>query len=89
TQLLERRTAELSQLERHYQNATTSDRRSIRPLKENAEQSLTQLRSVLQKLQQLNVLHSAVAATAHLQLTLTTQWPDGPQTILEIPLPDK
>lgn len=89
TQLLERRTAELSQLERHYQNATTSERRSIRPLKENVEQAVTQLRSVLQQLQQLNILHSAVAATSHLQLTLTTDWPDGPQTILEIPLPDK
>lgn len=89
TQLLERRTAELSQLENQYRNATTGERRSIRPLKENVEQSVTQFRLVLQKLQQLNILHSNVAATSHLQLTLTTDWPDGPQTILEIPLPDK
>jgi len=89
TQLLERRTAELSQLENQYRNATTSDRRSIRPLKESVEQAITQLRSILQQLQQLNILHSAVVATSHLQLTLTTNWPDGPQTILESPLPDK
>lgn len=89
TQLLERRTAELSQIENQYRNATTSEKRSIRPVKENIEQAVTQLRIVLQKLQQLNILHSAIAATSHLQLSLTTQWPDGPQTILEIPLPDK
>lgn len=88
TQLLERRTAELSLLENQYRNATTSEKRAIRPLKENVEQAVTQFRSILQRLQQLNILHSAVAATSHLQLTLTTDWPDGPQTILEIPLPD-
>jgi hypothetical protein len=58
-------------------------------LKENVEQTVAQLRLGLQKLQQLNILHSTIAATSHLQLALTTQWPDGPQTILEIPLPDK
>jgi hypothetical protein len=89
TQLLERRTAELSQIENQYRNATTSERRSIRPIKESIEQAVAQLRSILQQLQQLNILHSAVVATSHLQLTLTTDWPDGPQTILEIPLPDK
>jgi hypothetical protein len=89
THLLERRTAELSQLENQYRNATTSEKRAIRPLKENVERAVNQFRSILQNLQQLNILHSAVAATSHLQLTLTTDWPDGPQTILEIPLPDK
>lgn len=89
TQLLERRTAELSQLESQYRNATTGEKRSIRPLKENVEQAVNQLRSTLQRLQQFNILHSAVATTAHLRLTFTTDWPDGPQTILEIPLPDQ
>jgi hypothetical protein len=89
TQLLERRTAELSQLESQYRNATTSEKRPIRPLKENVEQAVNQFRAILQRLQQLNILHSAVATTSHLQLTFTTDWPDGPQTILEIPLPDQ
>lgn len=89
TQLLERRTAELSQLETQYRSASTSEKRLIRPLKENVEQAVTQFRTVLQKLQQLNALHSAVATASHVKLTLTTDWPDGPQTLLEIPLPDQ
>jgi len=87
TQLLERRTVELSRLESQYRYATISEKRSLRPLKDNVEQAVNQSRSILQRLQQFNILHSAVATTSHLQLTFTTDWPDGPQTILEIPLP--
>jgi hypothetical protein len=89
TQLLERRASELSQMEQQYRNATTSEKRSIRPIKENIEKSVNQMQSILQRLQNLNILHSAIVATSHLQMSLTTQWPDGIQTILEIPLPDQ
>lgn len=89
TQLLERRASDLSQLEQQYRNATTSEKRSIRPVKENVEKSVNQLQALLQRLQNLNILHSAIVSASYLQCSLTTQWPDGLQTILEIPPPDQ
>jgi len=89
TQTLERAVAQQTELQHQYRAAASSDKRSLKPLKDATEATVKRLNAGLQQLQQLNLLQSTIAAEAYLSITLTTAWPESNQTILQTPPPDQ
>ncbi len=81
---LNRLLAQQSEIARQYTAASAASRRLLKPARDAVDQNVQRLQMLLQRMQQLIELQTAVATEAQLRIELTTQWPDQQQTILEL-----
>lgn len=74
-----------AELGRRYSAANTAGKRLIKPSKDALDQSVRRLQMLVQRINELQSLQTTIAAQSRIRIALMTHWPDGRQTILEMP----
>ncbi len=80
---------QLTQIEALYSLADSNERRLIRDSREAAKTRSENLKRIIQRLGELEKLANAIETDGHLAMTLTSQWPNESQVLLQTVAPEK